>query len=481
MTNPELPRQEGRSPQEYDDQLEPPAPTFGDAVRYLWDRRVRLAKYFLGFFALGMVGMLSWAFTREKVVEATLSLAFKGIERGEYPNGRKFAIADIRGPKVLQKAIKEMGKEKSFPAVEMVARGIQVQPVIPGEVQARWKKQDKDGTKREEYFPSNLLITARPGGMTPDESVQLLYALLQAYQQEVKSEQLGALKFMGEVSRYRPDELIRIYDYWDLPRILGENVVVLKGHLGGLAAEAKDFRDPKFNVSFQDLEQDLSIWSSTRLEALRGLVDGDRLVKNRDSMVKRLQSRQDQLEIQVRGVSQELVEATKLLETVDRPRTTLAGAMSGKDGLPVIDTNALDRLVASDYIGVVVKRVTKLQEEKTKLQEKRWAAERDLALLAKAQDVPLEKLPPAFERDLGVVTTDLVRILDSYNKLLSSYLDATVTSQVTLRNGPRIVRPGTSPVMVLLGVIFASAALAFLLLIVDQSVRTSIKKRGSGL
>ena len=79
------------------------------------------------------------------------------------------------------------------------------------------------------------------------------------------------------------------------------------------------------------------------------------------------------------------------------------------------------------------------------------------------------------------MTTDLVRILDSYNKLLSSYLDATVTSQVTLRNGPRIVRPGTSPVMVLLGVIFASAALAFLLLIVDQSVRTSIKKRGSGL
>ena len=64
--------------------------------------------------------------------------------------------------------------------------------------------------------------------------------------------------------------------------------------------------------------------------------------------------------------------------------------MSGKDGLPVIDTNALDRLVASDYISVVVRRVTKLQEEKSKLQESRWSAERDLALLAKAHDVPLE-------------------------------------------------------------------------------------------
>jgi hypothetical protein len=458
---------------------EPPPPTFGDAIRYLWERRMRLAKYFLGLLALGVVGMLVWSFSRERVAEATLSLGFKGIEKAEYPNGRKFAIADIRGPKILQKAVKEIGKEKSFPEVEKVARGIQVSPVIPPEIQARWKKQDRDGTKREDYFPSSFLITARPKGMTPDESVQLLYALLQAYQQDVKNEQLGAVKFMGEVSRYKPDELIRLYDYWDLPRILGDNVAVLKGYLRGLTEEAKDFRDPKFNVSFQDLEQDLSVWSSTRLQSLRGLVDGDRLVKNRDAMVKRLQARQEQLDIQIRGVSQELLEATKLLESVDRPRTTLAGAMSGKDGLPVIDTNALDRLVASDYTGGVVRRVTSLQERKARMQETRWDAERDLALLAKAHDVPLEKLPPVLERDLGVLTTDLARILDTYNKLLSSYLDATVTSQVTLRDGPRVVRPGPSIVMVLAGVVFACAALALLLLIVDQSVRAAMGRKRS--
>ena len=458
---------------------EPPPPTFGDAVRYLWDIRVRLAKYFLGLLALGVVATLVWSFARERVAEVTLSLGFKGIEKGEYPNGRKFAIADIRGPKILQKAVNEIGKEKSFPTVDMVVRGIQVQPVIPGEIQARWKMQDKAGTKREEYSPSNFLITARPKGMTPDESVQLLYALLQAYQQDVKNEQLGALKFMGEVSRYKPDELIRLYDYWDLPRILGENVATLKDHLHGLTEEAKDFRDPKFNVSFQDLEQDLSVWSSTRLESLRGLVDGDRLVKNRDLMVKRLQARQEQLDIQIRGVTQELLEATKLLETVDRPRTTLAGPMSGKDGLPVIDTNALDRLVASDYTSGVVRRVTGLQEKKTKLQEAQWAAERDLALLAKAHDVLLENLPPTFEREVGVVTTDLVRILDAYNKLLSSYLDATVTSQVTLRDGPRVVRLGPSTVMVLAGVVFVCAALALLLLIVDQSVRAAMERKRS--
>lgn len=477
MTTGEVQGRDAAKALAYDDELEPPPPTFGDALRYLWDRRVRLAKYFLVLAAVGVVGTLTWSLARKWLAEATLALEFKGIEKGEYPNGRKFAIADIRGPKVLQKAVREMGKEGSFPSIDVVARGIEVRPVIPSEIQARWKVQDKTGAKRDEYSPSSFRITARPKGMSADESVQLLYGLLQAYQQEVKYEQLGALKFMGEVARYRPDELIRLYDYWDLPRILGENVAVLRGNVRSLTEEAKDFRDPKFDVSFQDLEQDLSVWSSTRLESLRGLVDSDGLVKDRNAMAKRLKVRQWQLGIQIRGVTQELLEATKLLEMVDRPRTTLAGPMSGKDGLPVIDTNALDRLVASDYTGGVVKRVVSLQEKKTRLQEALWVAERDLELLAKAQDVPLEKLPPTFERDLGVVSADLARIIDTYNKLLSSYLDATVTSQVTLRDGPRVVRPGASTVVVLAGVLFVSAALALLLLVVEQSVRASMERK----
>lgn len=470
----EAQRQSAPEAQGYEEAYEPPPPTFGDAVRYVWERRVRLARYVVVLAVLGVVGVLTWRLRQERHAEATLSFGFKGVEKAEYPNGRKFDIADFRGPKVLRAAIREAGKEKSFVSIEEAARGIEVQPVIPAEVQARWKKQDKDGKPREEFFPTSFLVRARPEEMSAEESVQLLYAMLTAYQQEVKYEQLGALKFMGEVARYRPDELIRLYDYWDLPRILGENVAVLRENVRGLTAEAKDFRDPKFNVSFQDLEQDLAVWTSTRLQNLRGLVDGDRLVKDRSAMTKRLEVQKWQLEIQIRGVTQELAEATKLLESVDRPRTTLAGPLSGNDGMPVIDTNALDRLVASDYVGGVVKRVTALQQEKTSLQERMWTTERDLELLANAKDVPLEKLPPTFERELGLVTTDLARILDAYNKLLSSYLDATVTSQVTLRDGPRVVRPGPSTVVVLAAVLFVCVALSFLLLVVDQSVRKAM-------
>ncbi|MHB8799661.1 MAG: hypothetical protein ACYDBY_14470 [Thermoanaerobaculia bacterium] len=34
--------------------------------------------------------------------------------------------------------------------------------MIPGEIQARWKVQDKTGAKREEYSSSSFRITARP-------------------------------------------------------------------------------------------------------------------------------------------------------------------------------------------------------------------------------------------------------------------------------------------------------------------------------
>ena len=57
------------------------------------------------------------------------------------------------------------------------------------------------------------------------------------------------------------------------------------------------------------------------------------------------------------------------------------------------------------------------------------------------------------------------------------YLDATVASEVTLRDGPRVVRLGPSTVMAPDGVVFACAVLALLLLIIDQSVVVAMERK----
>jgi hypothetical protein len=104
---------------------EPPPPTFGDAVRYLWERRVRLAKYFFG--------LLCPRGRRDAGVElhpragrgSDAVPRIQGDREGEYSNGRKFAIGDIRSPKVIQKA-------NLLPAESMERADVAAEPAAAG-------------------------------------------------------------------------------------------------------------------------------------------------------------------------------------------------------------------------------------------------------------------------------------------------------------------------------------------------------------
>ena len=80
-------------------------PTFGDLVRFLWSRRVRLVTLFLLIAAILGTWLLLWRiFVARQVAEGTLSLSFRGMERHEYPSGRKFSVEDIRSPQALTRS-----------------------------------------------------------------------------------------------------------------------------------------------------------------------------------------------------------------------------------------------------------------------------------------------------------------------------------------------------------------------------------------
>src|SRR5215470_5632834 len=129
---------------------EPDAPSFTDAVRFLYERRVRLAARFLLFLSIGAVGMALWLIRAPRIVEGRIALAFAGIERGAYPSGKPFSVEDFRSADVLRGAVADAG----LPAetdLNKLSANIEIAPVIPVEVQARWRRQDRDGLKREEF------------------------------------------------------------------------------------------------------------------------------------------------------------------------------------------------------------------------------------------------------------------------------------------------------------------------------------------
>ncbi len=74
-----------------------------DAFRFLYQRRIKLAVYFLAILSFGIIAFLFWYFTLPKSVEGTIGLNFRGIEQGQYPSGKRFNVEDFRSPEVLSK------------------------------------------------------------------------------------------------------------------------------------------------------------------------------------------------------------------------------------------------------------------------------------------------------------------------------------------------------------------------------------------
>src|ERR1019366_2151783 len=171
----------------------------------------------------------------------------------------------------------------------------------------------------------------------------------------------------------------------------------------------------------------------TRLEALTAFIYKGRFVRDRELVMKRLQQRIDELDVQVRQISGEAEQSTKLLEALDRSKPLLAGPLTNRDGAPLVDSTALEKLVRSDYVGPVVKRITELHKQAKETEAEKTRVEREIAILGRADGG--SKPSGAPEPLVALVTKDLARIVANYNKVLDGYLNATVTSLVALRQG----------------------------------------------
>jgi ABC-type enterochelin transport system permease subunit len=86
-------------------------------------------------------------------------------------------------------------------------------------------------------------------------------------------------------------------------------------------------------------------------------------------------------------------------------------------------------------------------------------------------DSSLVKPEAGLEEIVALVTKDLTRIVGSYNRLLDEYLNAIVTSVVTLKEGPCITREGPSIAILGAALLSVSAILPFLIVLFEKAFR----------
>lgn len=429
-----------------------------DILGFFYRNRIKLLVSFVVIFGVCACLYFLWYLLGEKTVSGTVQLLFPGIEKQEYPSGRKFTVEDFRAPDLLSRALEAAGLAGRRIDPKELAAHLYVTPVIPAEVQARWKVQERAGTKREEYVPNEFRLEIALGGLSDAERMRLFGAVIKGYQERVKFDQASALGFVASWETSY-EKLASSYDFWDLPALFGDRYGLLKGRIAAVIAESLQHQDPRFQLEFREIADALNAWHATRLLALEALTYQGRLVKNRDIMMQRAQYRIEELDIRIRQKTQEAADAMKLLEAVERPRALLAGQLSNKEGLPIVDASALDKLIKSDYVGPVVQRISRLQEEIQAMEADKARLQKQLSWLPKASNITMAQLPPGHRELVDTLSAEFKSITERYNRMLDEYLTATITSKVVLGRSPVLARGGPSPLLVLAGL----AALSFFL------------------
>jgi hypothetical protein len=458
-----------------------------DGLRFLYKRRVRLAFRCVAILALGLLGFFYFYFTSTKSVEGIVGLSFRGIEKSEYPSGKRFSVEDFRSPNILTKAMSDAGLSSERVPLRDLSAHTYVTPMIPADIQGRWKKQEQSGAKREEFSPNEFKIAIEAPGISDQERIRLFDALINRYQESVKYDQKAAKGFVV-AAEYDYDKLAADYDLWDIPDLFREMYRSVMEKLTALVTESTQFQDASYQLSFREVAKDLDNWERTRLQALEALTYQGRLVRNRDFIVQRIQYRIQTLDIQAKQQSQEAAEAIRLLEVIDRPKTLVSGQLA-KEGTPSIDVAALDKLLKGDYVGPVVERISKLQTETQEKLEEKDRLEKQLALLPKSSD-PSGKIPEGYKELTTTLSKELSGIIQKYDNILDDYLDATITAMVTIKQAPLITRPGYSPLIVIPGIAFMSLFLAIVLLGIEhmfakarqeEKAAAPVKKQAAGI
>lgn len=455
---------------------EPEPPSFTDAVRFLVDRRVRLAARFLFFLGVGAILFVVWLVRSPRIVEGRIGLAFPGIERGTYPSGRSFSADDFRSPDVLRGAAADAGLPSNLD-LNRLSANVELAPVIPAEVLARWRKQDRDGVKREEFVPNQYRMQIRLDQDLSPRMIRLFDAIVTRYRDRAKFEQKASFRFTNDLSLVAYEDLVKKYDYWEIPHVLEQSVLVLQKYLDQLVKESKDYKDSRSLFTFRALASDLDIWKITRLEALKGATFRGRLVRDKDTALLTAQYRLEDMVIAAREANEETTQAMRLLEAAQKPQPLAATQGTGAGGaIPIVDSPVIDRLVKSDYISPLVQRISDLQTKAKELEAASWRLEKDLVYLQQARNVSPEQLPSNYRNLIETLSVELREMLRRYNILFDDYLTDTVTSFIVVREGPRITR-GTSPTLAALGVVGLSALLALLAVLTEHLIQKSLAAR----
>ena len=350
----------------------------------LW-RRIRLGlSLSLGLalvgLALGIIISLLATSKQDAVSTLRVSFGFPGFERGTYPNGTKFQPDDIRAPDVVNDAIKHLNPQNSGADLSSKIRGaIGISGIVSPNITKERDRLRATGQILPPYIPDEYEVSlslSRDYSLSVRQRELLLTEIINAYLEKFRRTYVALpAEFDSAFSS------LKNADFAEYELILTKETQVLISFLEQKAENAKQFRSPNNNLSFQDLLKQAELFSQTRLNDVLGQIYINGLSRDRnnalvkmDYYLRTLEDREQRLK------EEEAVVINLLTKTQERAQNYVLAAKTQvpQGSQPMMDQGFIDSLLANDAYNFLIRKaldaglaVKRVEAEKAQLLDRR--------------------------------------------------------------------------------------------------------------
>ncbi len=338
--------------------------------------------------ALGVLVCLAAGSFDSSSTSMRVSFSFKSFARGEYPDHSKFQPDDLRAPDVIAAALKRQGLDSSEDFQGKIRAALTVEGVISPIVIKERDRLRAAGQSPPPYLPDEFLITLtlpRKFPLSARQRELLLSQIASSYEEKFQTTYAEVPEGFGSAF----DSLSKA-DYFEYELILDKEVENIMNYVVQQLDQAKTFRSPTTNLSFNDLRRQTDIFSQIQLSETLGLIRQNGLSSDRAmAMVKMdyyLRTLQDQEQL---AVEEEKVIDELLAKTTERSQNYVLGIKSQanqqRPETPVLDQGLIDSLLANDATNFLVRqaldaglKVKRVQADEARLLERRKSMEQFL-------------------------------------------------------------------------------------------------------
>lgn len=378
--------------------------------------------------AIGILLVLLTTNQRSVISTLRVTFGFQGFEHGTYPNGTKFQADDLRAPDVVNEAISRLGIKNAPPDLASKIRGaIGISGFVSPTLIKERDRLRASGQNVPPYFPDEYEITLslpRDFALDVRQRELLLAEISNVYLEKFRRTYVALPPEFGDAFAS-----LKNADFVEYELILTKEVQSLISFLEQQSEQARQFRSPTNNLSFQDLLKHAEFFSQIRLNDVLGLIYINGLSRDRTyAMVKMdyyLRTLGDQ---EMRLKEEESVVTNLLGKTQERTQNYVLGiksqAAQSRPEAPLLDQGLIDSLLANDSYNFLVRKaldaglaVKRIQSDIAKLQDRRRRMESFMKGEVKDQAAAIS----ATQKALGELELDYHNLLSKVRTTMDDF------------------------------------------------------------